>query len=82
MAKIECQQSTHELNGTRKPLITNRGGLAFMNAFMNHECRAPQGHLRTSVQLDFLLRAPAARAIELVRMACRVFNRDPCVCTY
>ena len=53
-----------------------------MNAFMNHECRAPQGHLRTSVQLDFLLRAPAARAIELVRMACRVFNRDPCVCTY
>ena len=43
-----------------------RGGLAFMNAFMIgiHECRAPQGSLRTSVQLDFLLRAPAARAIE------------------
>ena len=55
----------------------NRGGLAFMNAFMNHECRAPQGHLRTSVQLDFLLRAPAARAIELVRMAYRVLNVEP-----
>ena len=49
----------------------NRGGLAFMNAFMNgiHECRAPQGPLRTSVQLDFLLRAPAARAIELVHLS-------------
>ena len=63
----------------------NRGGLAFMNAFMNgiHECRAPQGPLRTSVQLDFLLRAPAARAIELVRMACRVLNiRVACVYKY
>ena len=56
-----------------------------MNAFMNgiHECRAPQGPLRTSVQLDFLLRAPAARAIELVRMACRVLNiRVACVYKY
>ena len=39
-------------------------------------------NIRTSVQHVFLLRAPAARAIELVRMAYRVLNRDPCVYTY
>ena len=39
-------------------------------------------NIRTRVQHVFLLRAPAARAIELVRMAYRVLNRDPCVYTY